>query len=125
MQMNIRLRKALTRRPSCSTLSTESEADAFFHSEPLDDVQFQGCAVFTTFPSRVHKLNAQTVESAKLSTFEITSVMGQWQPGLPCKLDSPVGHATSLFFPECLPARLDTITMVLELRTIYDGMCSA
>ncbi|KAJ5814034.1 uncharacterized protein N7503_000784 [Penicillium pulvis] len=48
--------------------------------------------------------------------------MGQWKPGLPCKLNSSIGYATSLLFPECLPERLDTVTMVLELRTIYDDL---
>ncbi|KAJ6002734.1 hypothetical protein N7451_005281 [Penicillium sp. IBT 35674x] len=48
--------------------------------------------------------------------------MGQWKPGLPCKLNSCIGYATSVLFPECLPERLDTVTMVLELGTIYDDM---
>ncbi|KAJ6085824.1 hypothetical protein N7486_010105 [Penicillium sp. IBT 16267x] len=116
------LRKALTGKSRTSVLFTKSDADAFIHSEPLDNVQLQERDAFTTFPSRIHKLNAQTVESAKLSNFEITSVMGQWQPGLACKLDSCIGHATSLLFPECLPVRLDTVTMVLEPCTIYDDM---
>ncbi|KAJ5559948.1 hypothetical protein N7513_002347 [Penicillium frequentans] len=122
MQVKSKLRKALTRKQSSSVLSTKSDAEVYFHSEPLDDVQLQECDVFTTFPSRVHKLNAQTVESAKLTNFEITSAMGQWKPGLPCKLNSRIGYATSVLFPECLPERLDTVTMVLELGTIYDDM---
>lgn len=125
MQLRTKLRNALTRKTSTSVISTEADADAFLHSEPLDDAQLQECDVFTTFPSRVHKLNAQTVEAAKLANYEITSAMGQWKPGLPCKLNSSIGYATSVLIPECLPERLDTVTMGLELATIYDGMCFA
>lgn len=36
-------------------------------------------------------------------------------------LDSPIGRWSTLIFPDCLPERLETVTLVIEGATLYDG----
>jgi hypothetical protein len=120
MKLKAKLRKALSGKPRSSIISTVPDADAFLHSEPLENVHHRPSRAFTTLPSRLHKLDAQTVESAKLFSTEMMSSISQLRSDLPC-LGSSVGHMSSVLYPECLPERLDAVAMILEGATIYDG----
>lgn len=121
MKLKAKLRKALSGRSRSSIISTVPDADAFLYSEPLENVHHPPPRAFTTIPSRLHKQDAQAVESAKLFGAEMMSAMSQRRSDLPC-VGSCIGHMSSLLYPECLPERLDTVAMILEGATIHDGM---
>lgn len=121
MKLKDKLRKALSARSRSSIISTVPGADAFLYSEPLENVHHPPPRAFTTIPSRLHKQDAQAVESAKLFSTEMMSAISQRRSDLPC-VGSSIGHMSSLLYPECLPERLDAVAMILEGASIHDGM---
>jgi hypothetical protein len=121
MKLKVKIRKALSGRSRSSILFTGPDADGFLHSEPLENVHQRPSGAFTVLPSRLHKQDAQTVESAKLFSTEMMAAISG-RSDLPCHVGSCVGHMSSLLYPECLPERLDTVAMILEGGTIHDGM---
>lgn len=130
MTLKAKLRKTLSSR----SLSGRSRSKAipavpdivpFCHSEPLENDHQRPSEAFTTLPSRLHKQDVERVESVKLCSAEMMSAFSRLPSDFSCRLDSSLGHASSLLFPECLPERLDALVMILEGAASHDGMNNA
>lgn len=128
---NMTLKAKLRKKLSSRSLSGKSRSkiipavpdiDPFCHSEPLENDPQRPSEAFTTLPSRLHKQDVERVESVKLFSTEMMSAISQPQSDFSCHLDTSLGHASSLLFPECLPERLDALVMVLEGAAIHHGM---
>jgi hypothetical protein len=116
MQLKARFRKTLSGRSRSSP--------AFIYSNPYEATHSRPSAAFTTLPSRLHKQDAQAVKSAEMFSKEVSSALPQDALGSACRLNSCVGHLSSLVYPECLPERLPDVAMILEAGTIHDGILS-
>lgn len=122
MNLKARLRKSLSTRSQSKLVPIVSDAEFFCHSEPLCNVHNRPSEAFTILASRLHKHNAQIVESATFFSAEIKSKFSQSATGPACYLNSSIGHCASLLYPECLPERIDAVAMIVEGGAIHDGM---
>lgn len=116
MQLKARLRKSLRGRSGSSS--------AFLHSDPYESTHSRPSAAFTMLPGRLHRQDAQAVKSAEMFSKEVSSALPQDALGSACRLNSCVGHLSSLLYPECLPERLADVAMILEAATLHDGILS-
>lgn len=127
MKLKAKLRKTLS-SPSLSGRSRSKiipvipDTVSFCHSEALENDHHRPLEAFTTLPSRLHKQDAHGVESVKLLSAEMMVSISQLPSDFRCRLDSDVGHVSSLLFPECLPERLDAVAMILEGAAFQRGM---
>ncbi|KAH3089977.1 hypothetical protein KXW78_000576 [Aspergillus fumigatus] len=114
MQLKARLRKSLRGRSGSSS--------AFLHSDPYESTHSRPSAAFTMLPGRLHRQDAQAVKSAEMFSKEVSSALPQEALGSACRLNSCVGHLSSLLYPECLPERLADVAMILEAATLHDDV---
>jgi hypothetical protein len=120
------LRKILR---TCSRKSPKalraSEEQLFLYSKPLEDVYPKPANSFTIMPCRV-PLQYHIVQAAVehlYSTDIVRQIMNEGNLNdSDTILDSPIGRYSTLIYPECLPERLETVTLIIEGGTLYDGM---
>lgn len=120
--VRIRSGKSL-RSPKKTKKTTTRPGDALSHSQPLEDAFPKPENSFTVLPCRIHTQNDKAQAAAEHFYQEeavrlLVNDYGRREPSL----KSPIGHSASLFFPECLPERLETVAIVLEICAIQDGM---
>ena len=73
-------------------------------------------------PCRIHQQNDIAAATAKRVNVEWATVTKEAVESTDVIAGSPIGYASSLLFPECLPQRLETITSLIQLGGHYDGI---
>ena len=98
---------------------SRSQEQPLVYSELLDSVHFKPFNCFTTLPCRVHRRNNVALTGAQRFQREWAAIENK-TPGPPMA-DSPIGYMSSLFYPDCLPERLELCAFLLELICLIDG----
>jgi hypothetical protein len=106
-------------------VQTTSEEEPFIYSKPLQDVYPKPVGSFTVLPCRIG-LQDDGVRAAIQRLNDDGTVMGKLNKGTIessiAKLDSPIGHFVTLAFPECIPTRLEIVTLFVETGALLDGL---
>ena len=103
---------------------TTSEEENFIYSKPLEDAYPKPVGSFAVLPCRIG-LQDDGVRAA-IQRLDDGTVMGKLNRDTTessiAKLNSPIGHFVTLAFPEGIPARLEIVTLIIEMGTLLDGL---
>ncbi|KFY29535.1 hypothetical protein V493_02301 [Pseudogymnoascus sp. VKM F-4281 (FW-2241)] len=89
------------------------------HSTEVDSATLARSGSFTTLPVRIHRNDVQVQKASNQFIREWKRIVGDKRFDLTVS-QSPVGHAASLMFPECLPERLAFIAKACDFVTAVD-----
>ncbi|OBT63401.1 hypothetical protein VE03_07123 [Pseudogymnoascus sp. 23342-1-I1] len=104
---------------------TTLEEEPFIYSKPLQDAYPKPLGSFTVLPCRIGRQD-DGVQAAIQRLDDDGTVMGKLnndtiEPSI-AKLNSPIGHFVTLGFPECIPTRLEIVTLIVETGTLLDDV---
>ncbi|KFY09763.1 hypothetical protein V491_07989 [Pseudogymnoascus sp. VKM F-3775] len=116
------LRIISRKKPEVQTIWEEKP---FIYSKPQQDACPKPVGSFTILPCRIG-LQDDGVRAAIQRLYDDGAVMGKisketMEPPV-AKLASPIGHFVTLGFPECIPARLEIVTLIVETGTLLDDI---
>ncbi|KFX89132.1 hypothetical protein O988_08748 [Pseudogymnoascus sp. VKM F-3808] len=101
------------------------EEEPFIYSKPLQDAYPEPSGSFTVLPCRIG-LQDDGVQAAIRRLDDDGTVIGKLNNGTNepsiAKLNSPIGHYVTLTFPECIPTRLEIVTLFVETAALLDDV---